>query len=189
MSLEKITARLYSDSDSECAEILRKAAEDAQGTVLSAEKEAAALISAEKESAEKEAAALIERAHSAAAASQRRELLKEKSELIKTVLSSAKKQLLSLGDSEYFELLENLAKKNLRGSNGVLCMSAEDLARCPSDFASRLGGSVTVSSVPEKTDGGFILKYGDIEINCTFGALFAAYADELKAKASEVLFG
>ncbi|MDY4254194.1 MAG: hypothetical protein SOX69_00505, partial [Oscillospiraceae bacterium] len=82
-----------------------------------------------------------------------------------------------------------LAKKNLRNDKGTLCMSDEDIKRCPADFASRLGGNITVSSVPEKTDGGFILKYGDIEINCTFGALFAAYSDELKAKASEVLFG
>ncbi len=189
MSLEKITARLYSDSDSECAELLRKASEDAAGVVLFAEKEADALIAAEKESAKKDAAALIERARSAAAASQRRALLSEKSDLINTVLASAKKQLQTLDDAKYFELLVYLAKKNLRDEKGVLCMSAEDIARCPSDFAARLGDNISISSVPEKTDGGFILKYGDIEINCTFGALFAAYADEMKAKASEVLFG
>ncbi len=189
MSLDKITARLYSDSERECAELVRKATEDAKHLLLSASEEACALVSAERESAEKDAETIIEKARSAASASERRAVLKAKSELIETVLLSAKKQLLALDDEKYFELLVYLAKKNLRNDKGTLCMSDEDIKRCPADFASRLGGNITVSSVPEKTDGGFILKYGDIEINCTFGALFAAYSDELKAKASEVLFG
>lgn len=189
MSLEKITARLYSDSDSECAELLKKATEDANGILARAREEADALLRAEKASAEKDAAIILERARSAASASERRAELAAKSELIGIVLSSAKERLNSLDDEKYFELLESLAKKNIRGEKGTLFMSEMDLKRCPPDFASRLGGDITLSDKPVKTDGGFILKYGDIEINCTFGALFSAYSDELKEKASEILFG
>ena len=171
MSLDKITARLYSDSERECAELVRKATEDAKNLLLrhaerafiivfacaraerrptknlllSASEEACALVSAEKESAEKDAETIIEKARSAASASERRAVLKAKSELIETVLLSAKKQLLALDDEKYFELLVYLAKKNLRDDKGTLCMSDEDIKRCPADFASRLGGNVTVS--------------------------------------------
>ncbi|MDY4254383.1 MAG: V-type ATP synthase subunit E family protein, partial [Oscillospiraceae bacterium] len=96
MSLDKITARLYSDSERECAELVRKATEDAKHLLLSASEEACALVSAERESAEKDAETIIEKARSAASASERRAVLKAKSELIETVLLSAKKQLLAL---------------------------------------------------------------------------------------------
>ena len=72
---------------------------------------------------------------------------------------------------------------------GTMLLSEKDFKRCPSDFASRLGSNISIEGSSAVTDGGFILKYGDVEINCTLGALFTAYADELKAKASEILFG
>ena len=62
MYLEKITARLYTDSERECAELVRKATEDAKNLLLSASEEACALVSAERESAEKDAETIIEKA-------------------------------------------------------------------------------------------------------------------------------
>ena len=46
-----------------------------------------------------------------------------------------------------------------------------------------------MSPVPAPIEDGFILKYGEIEFNCTFKALFAAFSQELQAKAAELLFG
>ena len=189
MSLEKITARLYSDTERECAEIIRKATEEAQNIVSRAETEANELKAAEKESTDREAKTILEKARSTADASERRALLAAKSDLIATVLSSAKERLRSLETDKYFDVLLTLANRNKRDDKGIMYLSADDLKRVPSDFAEKLGEKITVSDTPVKTDGGFVLKYGDIEINCTFGALFGAYSDELKAKASEVLFG
>ena len=56
------------------------------------------------------------------------------------------------------------------------------------DFIDKLGYGFTVSPVPADIEDGFILKYGDIEVNCTFAALFRAYSQELQAKANELLF-
>lgn len=189
MSLEKITARLFSDSDRECGDIVAKAEKEAERVIENAKKEAAQLIAAEKESAAADAEKALEKARSAAASSEKRAVLAAKSELIGVVLSSAKEKFMQLDDEKYFSLLEFLAKKNLRPTGGTMLLSEKDFKRCPSDFASRLGSNISIEGSSAVTDGGFILKYGDVEINCTLGALFTAYADELKAKASEILFG
>ena len=69
----------------------------------------------------------------------------------------------------------------------LLC--ERDLRRMPADFIDKLGYGVKVSPVPAPIEDGFILKYGEIEINCTFQALFAAAEQELRSRANELLFG
>ena len=47
---------------------------------------------------------------------------------------------------------------------------------------------ITVSDTPGSLSDGFLLKYGDIEINCAFEALMSASRDDLKSIAAENLF-
>lgn len=188
MSLEKITARLMSDSDKECADIIEKAKAQADAIIKNAEEQAENIVNEAKEQAYSEFNKAVERAKSSTVTSERRAILGMKNELINIVINTAKKRLCTLDDDRYFELLYDIAKHSLRDGDGVMFLSEKDLARCPADFVSKLGHSVTLSDTPIKTDGGFILKYGGIEINCTFDALFESYSDELRAKASEMLF-
>ena len=74
-------------------------------------------------------------------------------------------------------------------------LSAEDLERLPAGFEEALneklkaaGASVTLNNTPAKISKGFILAYGDIEINCSFEALFEARREELKELVCGILF-
>ena len=88
-----------------------------------------------------------------------------------------------------------MLKGNVQDKDGKICFSKKDLDRIPSDFeakasdiAKEKGGSLTVDKEPADIADGFILKYGDIEENCTFDAIFEAKRDELRDLVNKNLF-
>ncbi len=104
-------------------------------------------------------------------------------------LSKAQWYLHSLNTEDYFKVLFSLAARSRQQGTGEMRLNAKDLARMPASFIQQLGAGIKVSEQPCDIEDGFILVYGDIEMNCTFSALFAANREELKAKAAEILFG
>ena len=77
----------------------------------------------------------------------------------------------------------------------ALLLSAADEARMPPDFEERAnalvrerGGSLKVEGVDEDLGGGFILRYGLVDVSCTLDALFAERADELRDRVAQLLF-
>ena len=84
-------------------------------------------------------------------------------------------------------VLEKLAAKYRTGAPGTLYLSKADLARKPGDFLKAFP-EITVADTPGELSDGFLLKYGDIEINCAFAALMNASREDLKAIAAEKLF-
>ena len=68
-----------------------------------------------------------------------------------------------------------------------MCLNRADLERLPSSFENDLkhalkekGCEPTLSEDPVDITGGFVLVYGDIEINCSFDALIEGNSEELK---------
>lgn len=187
--LDKITARMLEECEAECAGIDDAASLAAANTLAAAETEAMRLIAEARESAEKDAVRVIAGARSAAALNERRELLAVKVALIDETLSQAQLYLHSLNTEDYFRVLFALAARSRQPGVGVMRLNAGDLARMPSSFLKQLGAGIRVSDEAIDIEDGFVLVYGDIEMNCTFAALFGACREELKAKAAEILFG
>lgn len=48
---------------------------------------------------------------------------------------------------------------------------------------------ITLSDTPAKIDGGIVLRYGDVEANCSMEMLFAELRRELEGEVSKLLFG
>ena len=187
--LEKIIARLEAENEAACAEIAAGA--DARVSEILAEAQAKgnAAIREAEEDARRKAAALVSRAESAGALAGRRELLAAKVELVNEVLEAAADRLRALPADRYFETLAALAVKNRQAGQGVLYLGEADLRRAPESFRVALGDGISLSDTPAPIADGFLLKYGDIELNCPFDALFAAARETLKAEAGELLFG
>lgn len=185
--IDKITARLQEDCEKQCKEIETAAVADAERiiaeAVAKAEKDTAAL----KRETDDKADLILDKAKSSAALESRQAILKAKVNLIEDVIEKAQNKLHNLDAPSYFSMLTLLAKKNKEAGEGIMFLCKRDLDRLPADFESGLE-DISVSKVPCNIEDGFILKYGDIEINCTFSALVAAEMDELKSIASELLF-
>jgi V/A-type H+-transporting ATPase subunit E len=192
--LEKIVASIREEALGEAKSIVDKAKADA-ARMLADEKAKSSEQCAQIEASAKRQAEDIERAGiSALELQRRRKLLEAKQELLTQTMELALSELYELPDEAYFELLLKMAGAFAEPQNGQLLLSQKDIARCPGDFEERLNGrlpkgvTLGVSQALSPIDGGFILKYGDIEQNCTFRAVFDARWDELTDKAREILF-
>ena len=91
-----------------------------------------------------------------------------------------------MGADDYFAALEKLAVRNACKGEGELRLSKADLDRVPSGFIERINaelkdGSVKLAAQGADIENGFILVYGDIEINCTFRALINEQKDTIPA--------
>ena len=185
--LDKIIARLESDCADECDQIEIHAQADAVGIIDNAAREGKAEADRILADARSQAELIAKKAESAAAVNDRRMMLEAKVALIDEIVDAAVKKLRSLDIPSYFGVLEKLAEKYRTGASGTLYLSKADLARKPEGFLSAFP-EITVADAPGDLSDGFLLKYGDIEINCAFEALMNASRDDLKAIAAENLF-
>lgn len=185
--LDNMLSRLESECEKECEAIILEAEKKADAIILDAseksEKESREKIS----QAQKEAQLTEEKAKSTVQSNERNGILAAKVSLIEDILNKSLVKLHTLDRNSYFSVLEKLAVKNAADSHGFMYLNERDFAEKPSDFMEKYD-NIDVLCSHTLTDDGFILKYGDIEINCTFPAMLHCAKDELKALAAEILF-
>ena len=186
--LDKIISRLEQDCEKECSEIETEALSRAHRILTDAEASTKEECNRILEDAEKEALLINKKAESSAMLAARRGMLEAKIAVIDETIEAAVKKLRTLDTESYFSVLAHLAKKYALAGAGVMYLSAEDKKRMPEKFRNMIDG-ITISDDTANIQDGFILKYGDIEINCTFNSMLNAAREDLKATAGEILFG
>ncbi|MCR4924673.1 MAG: hypothetical protein K5917_00125 [Clostridiales bacterium] len=193
--LEKIIEKIMDESNANCESIIKKANADAEAILDEAEKQGKAEAEKIISAAEKEADNVAKKAASGAQLQRANALLATKIEIINSTLAKALQSFKEMPEKDYFDALVKLAVENVQSKDGVMMLSADDLKRMPADFeatvnnaVSSKGAKVTVSDKPAAIESGFILAYGDVEINCTFDSLLESYRDELKDKVCEIIF-
>ena len=120
-------------------------------------------------------------------------ILEGKLDIISSTLERALEVIKALPKKEYFEILKGLILKNVRKGEGVLRLSKEDTEKLPSNFIDSINNALKRGykiSLGESADidSGFILVYGDIDINCSFDAVASAKREELRDTLNEMLF-
>lgn len=189
-SSEKILAGITAKAEETAKGIISAAEEKAEEAVAIAVKEAekqAEIIAAE---ADKKAALTESTGNSAAQLVLRDARLTKKRELIEKALDEVIVGINSYDDKTYFDCLLRLTKKNAMSGKGEMLLSTRDLSRDKGDFAKVLEAlSITLSDTPADINGGFILKYGDIIINCELSAVMREKRDEITDKLNTALFG
>lgn len=191
--LDKIIERIQKNSKINCDSILNDAQKQAEE--LRAASEAKSKADVEKIAAEtdRKSKEIIDSAHSGSELEEKKEILSAKVEIIDSVIDQVAQTLKDLPDDKYFDAIYKLAGKYARPEEGVMYLSQKDLDRLPADFEKTLNskleqGSIKVSKDPRDLDGGFVLSYGGIEINCSFAALIKESEDDIKDELSRILF-
>ncbi|MDL2254077.1 V-type ATP synthase subunit E [Ruminococcaceae bacterium OttesenSCG-928-I18] len=186
-------------------EIKDEAANEAQATLSAAKEKADKIKAAAKEQAAQKAGQIAEEAQrnvrdvetsreSAMALQKRQHTLQTKQAVLDETLNAAKAELHSLPEGPYFALLIKLALKAAEEGEGQMLLNEKDRARVPSSFEQELnsqltgGRKVALSGETRPIDGGFVLKYGDVEENCSFSALFDARREEFSDLVRDILF-
>lgn len=194
--IEKIESQIREEAQQTAEEILaeaRKEAEQLEGWAL-------AEAGAEREEilaeAKKEAKRLEDQMESLGSRTRKQALLEAKQQRIQEVLQMAYNRVLQMEEEPYFRLLEQMLSRSVQPGEGVLRFSGRDLERMPDSFRARVreiadeaSAGLLIQEEPAPIDGGFLLIYGDIEENCSLGAVFDARKEEFSDRINCVLFG
>lgn len=192
--LEKIVKEIEDEARSEAAATIEKAKAEA-AEILEKAKTNAAEERAKIEAATKQEVADIEQGRESSKALQRRQrTLQTKQMVLDETLAKALDELYKLPDDEYFAVVQKLALNAAQEGDGEVFFNEKDHARLPHSFEKELGKALPdgkklkVAKETLPLDGGFILKYGHIEENCSFAAIFDSRRDEFSDKIRDILF-
>lgn len=183
--LDKIMEQIEADSSAVCAKILETAEKQAAQTTAAGEAAAEQAYQQILENAQRKNALELQKAKSGAAALKNRRILAAKSQLIHEVITEAQNRLNALSGEEYYRALAVLLQKNKTGAPGEVLLSKKDLEQMPADF---LAPFPELTPVAAEISGGFILRYGGVEQNCTFDALLDSALEEIKDQLAPMLF-
>ncbi len=193
--LDKILAEIRDEAAAEAKQTLAAAKAEADKILAAAKAESEALAGRISTAADADVADIGRSRESALALQRRQRTLAQKQALLAETLLAAQKRVEELPEGEYFGLLVKLAKNAAQPGEGVMLLNEKDQKRLPADFAKQLaaalpaGSSLVVASETRHGAGGFVLKYGDVEENCSIEAIFNARADEFSDAIRPILFG
>ena len=183
--LEKILGTIKDESDRLSEDIIKKAESEAEkeykNAVAAAQNEADKAVATAKHKAK----IIVETAESGAQSLVNREVLSAKADAVEEFIKTETDKWAQLETDKYFALILGLITKYAEDKSGELIMSADDIDRMPKGFMEKVNSILPTGGAlqPQKGNikgGGFILKYGNIEDNCTFSALVDEKMYEIK---------
>ena len=192
--LDRIIEKILLQSQENCNAILNEASLEVKKIISEAREKA------NKESAEIVAKATAEAkkieavAKSSAESITRNRYLEIRNAILNDNISAAYLEIEKFSDEEYFDMLKRLCIKNVLEGECEMHLNGYDIGRLPDDFEKSINseiyekGAVHICVTPADIDKGFILVYGDVEINCTLKAVFDENMDKLKDMLSTALF-
>ena len=192
--LDRIIEKILLQSQMNCNEILNNASAEVKKIISEAR------VKANKQSDEIVARANAEAkkikavSKSSAESITRNRYLEIRNAILNDIISAAYLEIEKFSDEEYFAMLKKLCIKNVLEGECEMHLSGYDMGRLPDDFEMSINseiyekGAVHICNTPADIENGFILHYGDIEINCTLKAVFDENMDSLKDMLSTALF-
>ena len=192
--LDRIIEKILLQSQENCNAILNEASAEVKKIISEAR------AKANKESAEIVAKATAEAkkieavAKSSAESITRNRYLEIRNAILNDIISAAYLEIEKFSDEEYFDMLRRLCIRNVLEGECEMHLSVYDIGRLPDDFEMSINseiyekGAVHICDTPGDIENGFILTYGDVEINCSLKAVFDENMDRLKDMLSTALF-
>ena len=188
-SSEKILAGIAEESKTQADKINSDAEKQAADIIAAAREEAETDAEKIRAEAEKKAELIISSGKSSAELLKRDTALNCRRGLIEKALNFVADTVNAYGDKDYFDFLLTLIKKEKLNGKGEVYLSIKDKARDTAAFKSELSAlDLTLSDTFADINGGFILKYGDIQINGELSALIHEKRDVLTDELNKALF-
>lgn len=186
----KLLSFIIDDGRLQAEKIINEAEKKSEEIIKNASVQAEKNAKGIELSASKRAESLNNIASSNASLVSRNTVLKAKREQLDKTIDGMKQYILSLDNNRYFELIYRMAK-SVSASGGEVLLNERDLSRLPSDFEEELasrGVKAKVCKAPADISGGFILRDGNIEINCSVDSVIDDKRNEIEDFINESLF-
>ncbi len=192
--IEKIIEKIRQESLEKCNSIIAEAKREGNEIIAEAKTKAQKKAEEVIEKGRIEAARKDAMAKSAAETVTKTRYLEVKNAIVNDIIAAAYEKIEAMESEEYFALLLSLCEKNAVNGEGVMYLSKRDLERVPEDFEESVNsliyekGAVRLSKEPKEIENGFVLVYGEMEVNCTFRAIFDEKHDLLRDELCRELF-
>ncbi len=197
MSLNKIIEKINKDADTEAQHIIGQgqleANEYMKRSLAELESHCGKLLAEGNAQAQQQKKQHIQ----IAALDARKQILKEKQALIAKVFSQALEKLINMDDAAYSSVISNmLVNYPLTGDEEIIT-SAAGKKRLGDNFIKRLNnyliskgktGNCKWSNEHRELKGGFVIRRGKVEVNCSFEALIKSKQDDLEQEIALILF-
>jgi V/A-type H+-transporting ATPase subunit E len=197
MSVEKITEKILSDAQAEVQRIQAEIAKKAEKIQNEGREQAAVIGKEAEEEAKRRAQDQKSKDIATAELELRKALLAQKQELIQQVFDKALKHLANLKGQEYQRFVTELLLKVVEVGDEEVVFSSSDGHKIGEKLLEEVNGRLakegrkgSLRIVREDRDlqGGFILRRGKMEVNCSLQALFNTVREELEPQVSKILF-
>lgn len=139
------------------------------------------------------------RRHEAALQSDmRKQTLAARQQLVEDAFQKAAEAIVGLPDADYAALLSSMLLKAAWRGDAEIVVSARDRARLGDAWladmtakrsAKGLTGTIRYAADVLPSDGGFVVRSGEMEINGTLAVLLAGIRPRLEAQVARTLFG
>ena len=187
--LDKIINEICAEAQGVADSLIAEANRSAEAVTNRATEKAEEILKNAEKEAETEYKKHIAMAQSAAEASLKRAILREKQDVISKIIDEAHNRLISLNDEEYFKCMTKLLDKNCKRSGGEMILSSKDKGRATAEFIKAVEDKgLKISNDIRDIDGGFILVYNDIEENCSLSAVMEDKRESLNDEVNSFLF-
>ena len=191
--IENITRRIREDTQAEIDQGAAQAQAEAERITARYRAQAEAEGKDLAARNEKAAAEREERLVSAARMEARKTALAAKQEMVERAYDLALEKLCAMPKAQYVEAAARLLVKAAPDGRGEVILSAEDRTRVGADLVAKANtllknGKLTLSGQTRPICGGFILKNGNVEVNCTFETLVRLQRTETAGAVAKQLF-
>ncbi len=193
--IEKIIEKIDNDAAESCKKIVIEAENKADKILAQAKEDGDQVTSQIIDQAEKQGERMLVMSKSRAEQQSRQTILAAKVQAINDAVSESLNALNNQSEEDYFDSIIKLLDKHVIEGECIMMFSSRDTARIPNGFSEKAikcakekGCKLSFSDKSAKIDSGFILKYGDIEINCSFDALIEERREDIKEVVNSILF-
>ena len=190
--LEKIVARMESDTRAECDALAASAAENAAAILRDCQALADAAARDSRQRAAAQAAEHLEHLNGSSQLACRQRVLAAKQALIDEAFVRAAKALAALPQAEYIDLLATLAAENGSGDEELLLSAADrdavGAAVVEAANRKRAGAAFRLSEETRDTGGGLVLRRDRVELNCSFAEKLRQLRQEESSAVAKLLF-
>ncbi len=191
--LDNITRKITEDALADAEKYRAEARAEAEKVLAMARAEGAAQGGKIIEKARAEAKNIAQRTESQANMEVRSAVLSARRRAMDNVFSAALNRLRSLSPEEYVEFMARLIVKNQTSAATVVLNAhsqtyAVELMRRVREYQDE-PIAIAIDKEIGNFSGGFILRQGRIETNCTFETLLGGVHNELEGEIMAVLFG
>jgi V/A-type H+-transporting ATPase subunit E len=195
--IDNLKARLLEDDRQAAQAIEKEALKKADELIESSKCKAEEIVKLMADKAQRDGKDRKDRILARAALNARNELLAAKQEAVEKVLTSAYENVEKMDKKEYSLFLERMLLSSVETGDEEIIFDENDLSRIDTSLVKSVNkilkergrrNDVTISSEKRSIRNGFILKRGDLEINCSIDAQIRSLREELEGEIAAIIF-